>query len=161
VKCLGCHAEMMEKTRQTRRGLVYYDICEACGGVWFDAGEMDAVVLQVFRSVEASSRDKAEGISESQRRCPRCKTGWMKKVFFLTYSEILLDHCEKCHGFWLDSGELKLINQNLRHLREMKSKREGFIDDLLQADADSGGSVSRPLRDAVLYTLLDLMTSSR
>ena len=124
MKCLGCHADMIEKTSQTTRGVVYYDICEACGGIWFDSGEMDAVVPQLYQSVEASSRDKAKGVPEQQRRCPRCGDQWMDKVFFLAYTDILLDHCENCHGFWLDGGELELINENLSQL---KAER-GFFD---------------------------------
>jgi len=108
---------MIEKTKQTTRGLIYYDICEACGSIWFDAGEMDAVVLPVYRSVEKSSTERAQGVSEPLRQCPRCGDAYMNKVLFLAYSDILLDRCWKCHGFWLDGGELKLINRNLRELK--------------------------------------------
>lgn len=128
MKCLACGAEMTEETTQTKRGLVSCDVCEVCSGIWFDAGEMDAVVLQLYRSVEASSRDKAEGISEQQRRCPRCADQWMAKVFFLAYSEILLDHCENCRGFWLDGGELDLINQNLRQLESQRGRIEKVLE---------------------------------
>ena len=39
MKCLSCHGEMVEKLKQTRRGAVYYDLCEACGSIWFDVVE--------------------------------------------------------------------------------------------------------------------------
>jgi Zn-finger nucleic acid-binding protein len=120
VKCLGCRRKMVEKSKETPRGLVYYDVCDACGGIWFDVGEMDAMVLQLYESVEKASRDRAEGVSEPPRKCPRCKNQWLDKVFFLAYSQILLDHCEKCHGFWLDGGEFKRIN---RELADLKSRR--------------------------------------
>lgn len=121
MKCPNCRQKMVEKLEQTPRGPIYYDLCEACGGIWFDAGEMDAMVLQVFDSVEASSIDKASGIPEALRQCPRCKDQWLDKVFFLAYSNVLLDYCRTCHGFWLDGGELDLINQDLR---ELKGERE-------------------------------------
>lgn len=100
VKCLACGAEMTEERTQTRRGLVSYDVCEVCGGIWFDAGEMDAVVLQLYRSVEASSRDKAEDVYEKRRRCPRCGNQWMDKVFFLAHSDILLELPRFLAGWW-------------------------------------------------------------
>lgn len=118
MKCIGCCREMAERLEQTPRGPVYYDVCDNCGGMWFDVGEMDAMVLQVFDSVESSSRNKAMGILEPIRKCPRCKDRWLDKVFFLAYSEVLLDYCRTCRGFWLDGGELELINQNLKELKE-------------------------------------------
>jgi Zn-finger nucleic acid-binding protein len=116
MKCLNCDNEMVEKLAQTPRGPVYYDVCEACGGTWFDPGEMDAMVLPRYQSVEVASRDKAHGVSEPLRKCPRCNEQWLSKVFFLAYSQILLDHCENCRGFWLDGGEFKRINQELGEL---------------------------------------------
>ncbi len=122
MKCLGCRQKMVEKLEYTRRGPVYYDVCEACGGMWFDVGEMDAMVLQVFDSVEASSKDRARGISEPLRKCPRCGDQWMDKVFFLTYGNVLLDCCRTCHGFWLDGGEFDLVNKDLQELKESIDK---------------------------------------
>jgi Zn-finger nucleic acid-binding protein len=120
MRCLSRRHEMIEKPEQTPKGSVYYDVCESCGGIWFDVGEMDAMVLPVYQSVEASSRDKAKGVSEPLRKCPRCKNQWLDKVFFLAYSDILLDHCENCRGFWLDGGEFKRINRNLSGLKSQR-----------------------------------------
>ena len=43
----------------------------------------------------------------------------MRKVFFLALSDILLDHCDNCRGFWLDGGEFKRINQELGGLKSI------------------------------------------
>jgi len=121
VNCLNCHKKMIEQSADTRRGQVDYDVCEACGSIWFDMGELDAMVPQVFESVETASRDAAAGISEPPpRRCPRCEPQLLDKVFFLRYSDILLDHCSNCHGFWLDGGELDRINEELRGIKAAK-----------------------------------------
>ena len=122
MQCLNCRHEMAEKLQQTRRGPVYYDLCEACGSIWFDAGEMDAMVLPLYRSVEASSLERPNGVSEPLRNCPRCDNHWMRKVYFLALSDILLDHCDGCRGFWLDGGEFERIN---RELAELKSHGGG------------------------------------
>jgi Zn-finger nucleic acid-binding protein len=45
----------------------------------------------------------------------------MKKVNFITYSDIMIDYCEKCQGLWLDRGELDAIIaevEKLEHLPE-------------------------------------------
>jgi len=110
---------MAEKLVRTPRGSVHYDICKSCRGIWFDAGEMDVTVFQYYESVERSSTDKVEGLSEAKRNCPRCANQVLEKVFFLTYSDILLDYCRTCHGFWLDAGEFKRINEDLRELKAM------------------------------------------
>jgi len=122
VKCLSCRRKMAERVEETSRGPIHYDVCKTCGGMWFDAGEMDAMVLQVFDSVELSSRDKLKDVSEPLRRCPRCKGQWLDKVFFMAHTQILLDYCANCHGFWLDGGEFKRINKELQELKELRDE---------------------------------------
>ena len=124
MKCLSCGQNMVTKLARTPRGPVCYDVCQSCCGIWFDAGEMDATVFQLYGSVERSSTDKAEGVSEARRDCPRCPNQVLDKVFFLAYSDILLDYCRTCHGFWLDGGEYKRINQDLRELKNTDNRGE-------------------------------------
>jgi Zn-finger nucleic acid-binding protein len=45
----------------------------------------------------------------------------MSKVFFLGYGDILLDRCDNCGGFWLDAGELDLINDRLKEALHAKT----------------------------------------
>ena len=125
MRCLSCHRKMADRVEETSRGAIHYDVCETCGGIWFDVGEMDAMVPQVYDSVELSSRDKLKDVSEPLRRCPRCKGHWMDKVFFLAYTQILLDHCANCRGFWLDGGEFERINKELQEIEELRDDR-GF-----------------------------------
>ncbi len=40
----------------------------------------------------------------------------MQKVEFNIETNIILDHCLECHGFWLDAGELVRINEEIREL---------------------------------------------
>ena len=54
-----------------------------------------------------------EGVEEQVRGCPRCNGVDLDKVFFIGYSDILLDRCPNCGGFWLDGGELQKINKEL------------------------------------------------
>ena len=125
MNCLNCKKEMINNLVQTKKGQISYDICEACGSLWLDAGELDKMAFQVSGSVEYCSKDRVEGISEPTRRCPRCEDTTLDKVSFIG-SDIVLDRCKNCGGFWLDGGELDLINRELQDIMPVKGK--GFSD---------------------------------
>jgi rhomboid family protein len=138
LKCLSCQSEMVEKLEETWKGPIYYDVCDACGGMWFDMGEMDAMVIPVYQSVEAIAQlGRADSCSESLRKCPRCESQWLDKVTFLDCDQIPLDCCPKCHGFWLDGGELNGIRQELQKTWEQKRRdydpAMSFIEAFLQS----------------------------
>ncbi len=42
----------------------------------------------------------------------------MKKVNFLDYSNIVLDYCENCGGFWLDKDELSKMEDYIHQVEE-------------------------------------------
>lgn len=120
MNCLNCNAEMTNNVIRTLMTHISYDICEACGSFWLDAGEFKKLAFQVTGDIEYCSKDEANGISESSKKCPRCEEIILNKVFFLGYSEIVLDRCENCGGFWLDGGELDLINKELEKIMHIK-----------------------------------------
>lgn len=125
MNCLNCSTEMTNTLVQTKEEQISYDICETCGSFWLDAGELDKMALQVTGSIEYSSQEKAEDNPESTKRCPRCAAA-LYKVVFLGYSDISLDHCKDCGGFWLDGGELDLINKQLQKI--MPTQGKGFSE---------------------------------
>jgi len=126
MNCLNCNQEMVNNLVQLKDSQISYDICESCGSLWLDSGELDKMAFQVDGSIEYCSKDKAEGISEKTRSCPRCEGTELDKVFFLEHSDILLDRCRSCGGFWLDGGELGLINRELEDIMPVKGK--GFSE---------------------------------
>lgn len=126
MKCLNCNEEMINNLVMTKKKQISYDICEACGSLWLDAGELDKMAFQVAGSIEYCSKDTAEGISGAAKQCPRCEDTALDKVFFLGHSDVILDHCRNCGGFWLDGGELDLINKELQKI--MPVKGAGFSE---------------------------------
>ncbi|MHC4863242.1 MAG: TFIIB-type zinc ribbon-containing protein [Planctomycetota bacterium] len=56
MNCLNCRAEMMNNLVQTRKDQIAYDVCEACGSLWLDRGELDKMAFQVEGSIEYCSR---------------------------------------------------------------------------------------------------------
>jgi Zn-finger nucleic acid-binding protein len=101
---------------------ISYDVCEACGSFWLDASELMKMAYKVNGNIEYCSREKAKGVQESTKNCPRCEDMPLDKVFFLGESDILLDHCKNCMGFWLDGGELDLINKELKEIMHVRGK---------------------------------------
>lgn len=126
MKCLECQEEMTNYLVQTKGREIAYDLCEACGSLWLDKGELDKMAFQVEGSIEFSSTEPAEGAEEGARPCPRCKGLDLRKVRFLGHAETILDSCPRCGGFWLDGGGLDLINRELERIMPVEGR--GFSD---------------------------------
>ena len=80
---------------------VELDWCPSCGGVWFDAGEIE-VLLACERPIEAVLGPAPAGAPEPKLRCPRCSRTLDK----VGLGEVVLDSCPDNHGIWFDAGEL-------------------------------------------------------
>ena len=57
---------------------------------------------------------------------PRCDDFVLDKVRFLESDDIFLHRCRNCGGFWLDGGELNLIDKELARVMPVRGK--GFSD---------------------------------
>jgi len=125
MRCLNCDTEMVNYDVTTRKAELSYDVCERCGSLWLDAGELDKMAFQVEGSIEFSSEDEDKS-SRPTRNCPRCDDCQLVPARFLGVSDIVLDHCRNCGGFWLDGGELNLIDKELTKI--MPVEGHGFSD---------------------------------
>ena len=126
MNCLNCGTEMTNNTVVTKKDRVSYDMCDKCGSLWLDAGELDKMAFQVEGSIEFCEEDKDSEPEKQPLTCPRCKVFKLVKVKFLESDEIFLHHCTDCGGFWLDGGELNLIDQDLTRIMPVRGK--GFSD---------------------------------
>ena len=52
---------------------------------------------------EALAEQAGEGAVTME--CPRCEG----RLHQRTFDEVTIDQCDRCHGIWLDSGELERI----------------------------------------------------
>jgi len=90
------------------------DVCQKCGGVWFDRSELDDVMREAMAQPQSVARlDPKAGatIKPTPHReitCPRCQKTMIPEVFGKV-SNIELDRCPQCRGQWADGGELSAL----------------------------------------------------
>ncbi len=110
MKCPAC----FNKLTQLQAGNLTVDVCQGgCGGIWFDAFELQRVdeeeeaAGEVLLHVE---RDPLVSVDTARKReCPRCAGMKLRRHFFSARRRVEVDECPNCGGYWLDSGELALI----------------------------------------------------
>ena len=110
----------------TKKTELSYDVCEKCGNLWLDRGELDKMAFQVAGSIEFCWEQEADSAGRPRRTCPRCDGVQLSPVRFLGETDVVLDHCRNCGGIWLDGGELNLIDMEL--VKIMPVSGHGFSD---------------------------------
>jgi Zn-finger nucleic acid-binding protein len=107
IDCPKCASESLVET--TTLGNIPLDVCPGCSGIWFDKGELEALLKQSQGNVAADFElinPKAEGLV-----CPRCKSKMARGG--LVNPLLLVDRCQACGGIWLDAHELDLVKKLL------------------------------------------------
>jgi len=130
VKCPVCDRKLIE----LQAGPVVLDACQrGCGGVWFDAHEL-AKVNQAIPAGRQSpvvvEREPSVTVDEERvRKCVRCRGVKLERKLFSLGTGVIMDCCPKCHGIWLDHGELESIreetNPNPPPVRNIVRRRGG------------------------------------
>lgn len=111
MKCPACFNQLT--TLQV--GSLEVDVCQGgCGGIWFDAFELQQVDQPSEVAGEALlhiQRDEGIVLDMSRKRdCPRCGEGMkLHRHFFSAKRKVEVDQCPNCGGYWLDAGELAAI----------------------------------------------------
>jgi Zn-finger nucleic acid-binding protein len=110
MKCPACFNELTE----LQVGSLAVDACQGgCGGIWFDAFELQKVDEE--REIAGEPllkirRDERLVVDTSRKReCPRCTGIKLHRHFFSAKRRVEVDQCPNCGGYWLDAGELALI----------------------------------------------------
>ena len=85
------------------------DMCSACGGLWFDKGELVKFKLRADfwdadeLEVSASARKAPPSSLTVKLPCPGCD----ETLGGIETDGVVIDVCRGCQGVWLDKGELK------------------------------------------------------
>jgi Zn-finger nucleic acid-binding protein len=110
MKCPACFNELT----QAQVGSLVVDVCEGgCGGIWFDAFELQRVDEEGEIAGEPLlhiKRDESIVVDASRKRaCPRCDGVRLHRHYFSAKRRVEIDQCPNCGGYWLDAGELSQI----------------------------------------------------
>jgi ribosomal protein S27AE len=81
----------------TKGAKLSYDVCEKCGSLWLDRGELDKMAFQVAGSIEFCSEQEAHIAERPRRTCPRCDDVRLSAVRFLGETDIV-NHCKIAAG---------------------------------------------------------------
>ena len=132
MKCPVCQTEMVEKNF----GGVMIDICsDGCKGIWFDWFELEKLdeahegLDNVLKEALDSSRVKD---SDRERiNCPKCSNPMVAHLY-KSAKEVTVDECYLCGGFFLDSGELKVIRDNFMS----DEQREAYMGNIINGQTE-------------------------
>lgn len=167
------------------REIVYEGVsintCDNCGGNWLDKGEI--VHINETREVTFTAEDhqklKEAGQTVTKKniqrdnpiQCPRCNVP-METLNYAYSTGVMVDHCPKCDGLWLDKGELETIQmiieewedktpeieakfqpvlQNIK--QDLSEERKADIDEVVAKEPKLLGFLN-PLIKAILYKVV-------
>ena len=99
------------------------DQCFACGGVWFDAHELDQAIKewviddleQSFSIISSDPKERKE-FDKQIVECPRCAGTVLSKK---KMHKIVVDTCGKCKGIWVDGDELTKLDSGDEKMQEV------------------------------------------
>ncbi len=113
--CPRCHLPL--QVIDLRLGEKFYiERCEHCLGLFFDPGELEALLDKTVTHVYEIDRLRLDEIQNVKRSseyplgyidCPVCGK-LMNRINFGSRSGVIADKCRD-HGLWLDGGELRQI----------------------------------------------------
>jgi Zn-finger nucleic acid-binding protein len=167
-------------------GTFLIERCEHCLGLFFDPGELEALLDATVSNVFLIDRSGLDGINMNRQpdqypiayiKCPVCSQ-LMNRVNFGVRSGVIIDRC-KAHGVWLDGGELRhlmewmklggklLDQQHQEQSRKEEQKRESEQrqkPSVYRSEPSPFDSYSEPLRLSdpdlfdVIYTAIRFFT---
>lgn len=113
--CPRCH-KPLQTVDLHLEGRFMIERCPTCLGLFFDPGELDALLDKAVANVHAVDSQRLSEVQGARRRhefpvryidCPVCRR-LMNRVNFGPRSGVIADVCRE-HGMWLDGGELRQI----------------------------------------------------
>jgi Zn-finger nucleic acid-binding protein len=124
LECPRDRSTMVEK----KKGDSILDICQTCGGQFFDSGEM----FGAFGiKADPSYWDRPEtggSVKPGQLECPVCRSEMLRQDVEHGSEHVEIDRCGACGGIWLDKGEVDRvmsIGQRIRPILDAeKAKAE-------------------------------------
>jgi Zn-finger nucleic acid-binding protein len=134
MKCPACFNELS----QVQVGSLTVDVCQGgCGGIWFDAFELQRVDEEEETAGEQLlqiDRDPQVKVDSTRKReCPKCPGVKLQRHYFSAQRRVEVDECPNCAGYWLDAGELAQIRAEKAHsAQEQQSNRTQLTPEVIR-----------------------------
>jgi len=97
--CIKCLKGSLQEYTMPKSGMTI-DQCNACGGMWFDPGELETILGP--NAVQPFFISGGSNVND-EYHCPRCSVPLAAFNYSGTSTEI--DACPSCKGIWLDYKE--------------------------------------------------------
>ena len=130
MNCPVCDKTMVEKDF----GGVMVDVCQdGCKGIWFDW--MELIRLDEENEgfgealTEAMNHPRANDENRQPLKCPKCDIT-MHAHKYQSSKEVNVDECYQCAGFFLDSGELKVIKETFLSEEERQQYAQKLLSEM-------------------------------
>lgn len=140
--CPRCHIPLQVIDLQVG-GKFYIERCTSCLGLFFDPGELEALLDKTVTHVYEIDSQRLNEIQQVKRRseypvryidCPVCKK-LMHRVNFGSRSGVIADRCRD-HGLWLDGGELRQILEWVKAGGDLLHKKKQLENERLELEQE-------------------------
>ncbi len=178
--CIGAPMHKLKITHKHRGEVLTLDCCKRCGGVWFDAGEIQqAQHITSPRVRQQITQHTTYGNSYCQSchtlmdrnldQCPSC--GWQNQIACpvcektlkrTQHKQLTLDVCHHCQGVWFDQVELSAL---WNHVLDTNESSKTNQDKPLPYGPNpvtgaAGQTAVKGVADSVAYGVEGLLTNS-
>ena len=108
MRCPKCRSDMEQIVHDD----VEIDRCTTCAGLWFDAGEVEALKSsEAARAIDTGDAAEGKRTNKIDRyRCPRC-SGAMVRMVDPKQRHIWYEKCAACGGSFFDAGEFRDLSE--------------------------------------------------
>jgi len=123
------------------------DVCYGgCGGIWFDATELERVSARAATTLHTIWNVPVGNVNQTEPRlCPRCPDQVLDRKWFSDLKKVEIDQCPKCNGIWLDAGEFSRIYEETQGAKVSSPIWARAIAEaaaVVEGRTDLGGSTS-------------------
>ena len=107
---------LQESAARKGAGGMTLDVCYGgCGGIWFDASELERVSARAATTLHTIWNVPVSNVKLTEPRwCPRCPELVLERKWFSDLKQVEIDQCPKCGGIWLDAGEFSRIYDEIK-----------------------------------------------
>lgn len=111
-RCPHCHNEILQAVDYHEQEI---DLCQRCGGMWFEKDEMNAVLSAIDNGCDDAdfSSQLGKRLGPSQHQCPDCRKQ-LQHYHLLEHYQLDIDVCHHCDGVWIDHNEIEAVRESPR-----------------------------------------------